>query len=74
MATDVTLYTGYTQKNGAVSKIHKNVHNVRIWGTEQPHAQIEHQRDSPKINVFCAVSREKVHGPFFFPDATVTGD
>jgi hypothetical protein len=28
--------------------------NVRIWGTEQPHAQIEHQRDSPKINVFCS--------------------
>jgi hypothetical protein len=51
-----------------------NVHSVHIWGTEQPHAQIEHQRNSPKINVFCAVSRKKVHGPFFFPDATVTGD
>jgi hypothetical protein len=47
--------------------------NVCIWGTEQPHAQIEHQRDSPKVNVFCAVSREKVHGPFFFTEATVTG-
>ena len=32
-----------------------NVHNFRIWGTEQPHAQIQHQRDSPKVNVFCAV-------------------
>ena len=51
-----------------------NVHNVRIWGTEQLHAQIEHRHDSPKINVFCAVSRKKVHSPFFFPDATVTGD
>ena len=51
-----------------------NRHNVHIWGTEQPHAQIEHQRDSPKVNVFCAVSREKVHGPFFFTEATVTGD
>lgn len=49
-------------------------HNVRIWGTEQSHAQIEHQRDSPKVIVFCAVSREKVHGPFFFTEATVTGD
>jgi hypothetical protein len=28
-------------------------HNVLIWGTVQPHAQI----DSPKVNVFCAVSR-----------------
>ena len=51
-----------------------NVHNVRNWGTEQPHAQIEHQRESPEVNVFCAVSCEKVHGPFFFTEATVTGD
>jgi len=43
-----------------------NVHNFRIWGTEQPHAQIEHRRDSPKVNVSCAVSRKKVQGPFFF--------
>jgi hypothetical protein len=26
-------------------------HNVRIWGIVQPHAQTEHQRDSPKVNV-----------------------
>ena len=51
-----------------------NVHNFRIWGTEQPHAQIEHRRDSPKVNVSCAVSRKKVHGPFFFNEATVTED
>jgi hypothetical protein len=44
-------------------------YNVRIWGTEQPHAQIEHQRDSTKINVFCAMSRDKMHDPFFFPEA-----
>jgi len=52
----------------------ENRHNVRIWGTEQPHAQIEHQRDYPKVSVSCAVSREKLHGPFFFTEATVTGD
>jgi hypothetical protein len=46
-------------------------HNVHIWGTEQPYTQIEHSR---KVNVFCAVSREKLHGPFFFTEATVTGD
>jgi len=51
-----------------------NVHNVCIWGTEQPHTQIQHQRDSPKVNVFFAVSCKKVHGPFFFTEATVTGD
>jgi hypothetical protein len=46
---------------------------VRIWGTEQPHAQIEHLRDSPKVNVFCAVSREQMHGAFLSTEATVTG-
>jgi hypothetical protein len=51
-----------------------NRHNVPTWGAEQPHAQIEHQRDSPKVNIFCAVSREELHNIFFFAEATVTGD
>ena len=51
-----------------------NRHNVRIWALEQPHATVEHQRDSPKINVFCAISRKKVYGPFFFEENTVTGN
>jgi hypothetical protein len=33
-----------------------NSHIVRIWGTEDPHATMQHVRDSPKVNVFCAVS------------------
>jgi hypothetical protein len=33
-----------------------NRHNVRIWGTENPHTILEHERDSPKLNVFCAIS------------------
>jgi hypothetical protein len=37
-----------------------NRHNVRICGTERPHAQIQ-QCDSPEVNVFYAVSREKMH-------------
>jgi hypothetical protein len=40
-----------------------NRHSVRIWGTE-------HQRDSPKVNVLCAASHEKVHSPFFFTEVT----
>ena len=44
-----------------------NRHNDHFWGTEQPHAQIEDRCDSPKANVFCAVSREKLHGQIFFP-------
>jgi hypothetical protein len=37
-----------------------NRRNVRIWGSENPHAYVEHQLDSPKVNVFCAISSQKV--------------
>lgn len=50
-----------------------NRHNVRVWGSENPHAYVEHVRDSPKVNVFCAISREAVYGPFFFAETTVNG-
>jgi hypothetical protein len=50
-----------------------NCHNVRIWGTENPHVTVEHVRASPKVNVFCAVASCKVYGPFFFAEPTVTG-
>ena len=54
--------------NGKVNK-----HNVRIWGEENPHATIDRERDSPKVNMFCAISKNHVHGPFFFEE-NVTGD
>jgi hypothetical protein len=52
--------------SGAVNRC-----SVRIWGSENPHAYVEHQRDCPKVNVFCAVSSQKVYGPFFFDDETL---
>lgn len=50
-----------------------NRHNVWIWGSEQPWQIIEHVRDSPKLNVFTAICRMKLYGPFFFSERTVTG-
>lgn len=50
-----------------------NKHNVRIWGTENPLEIVQHERASPKINVFCAKSTQKVYGPFFFCEDTVMG-
>jgi len=47
--------------------------NVRIWGSGNPHAYVEHQSDSPEVNVFCAISSQKVCDPFFFAEETVTG-
>ena len=46
---------------------------VRIWGSENSHVYVEHHCDSPKVNVFCAISSQKVYGPFFFAEETVTG-
>ncbi|PNF20161.1 hypothetical protein B7P43_G00613 [Cryptotermes secundus] len=50
-----------------------NRHNVRLWGTENPRAIVALERDSPKLNVFCAMSQTKLYGPFFFCEKTVTG-
>jgi hypothetical protein len=50
-----------------------NIRNVRIWGTESPKSVVEVARDSPKVNVLCAVSTLKLYSPFFFSEETVTG-
>ncbi|GBN20652.1 hypothetical protein AVEN_224430-1 [Araneus ventricosus] len=49
-----------------------NCHNARVWGTELPHVIVEKGRDSPKVNVFCAISKTKLYGPFFFIEQGVT--
>jgi hypothetical protein len=46
--------------------------NCRIWGSENPHVSLERVRDSPKVILFCALSKERVYGPFFL-ETTVTG-
>lgn len=52
---------------------HVNTHYVCIWGFEHLHDMVQLQQDSSKLNVFCAISRQKVYGPFFFGEATVIG-
>jgi hypothetical protein len=49
-----------------------NQYNIRIWGSENPHAMFEHTQVTPKVNVVCAVSKQ-MFGPFFFAKRTVTG-
>ena len=51
-----------------------NKHNTRIWGTEHPHAIQEHVRDSPKVNVFCAILKKCVYRPFFSEETTVNSE
>jgi hypothetical protein len=38
-----------------------NTHNCRIWGSENPRVSLEHVCDNPKVNVFCALSKERVY-------------
>ena len=49
-------------------------HNVRIWGSENPHATKELQRDSPKVNVWCGIMCNRIIGPFFFHEASITAN
>ncbi|PSN39394.1 hypothetical protein C0J52_22688 [Blattella germanica] len=43
----------------------------RIIFSDESTFHLSHVRDSPKINVFCAVSHTKMYGPFFFAEPTV---
>ena len=40
---------------------------------EQPNEFIEWQRDSPKVNVWLGLMKDKIYGPFIFAGNIVTG-
>ena len=42
-----------------------NRQNLRIWSTENPHEFRQHIRDTPRLNVWCAMARNQIIGPFF---------
>ena len=46
---------------------------MRTLGSENLHETVEHVRDSPNLNFFCALRSVKMHGPFFFAEPTVPG-
>ena len=50
-----------------------NRHNCRIWGDENPCELYEHERDSPKVSVWCGLAANQIYGPFFFDERTVNG-
>ena len=43
-----------------------NRSNCRIWSKSNPKAIREHERDSPKLVIWCAMSSTGLIGPFFF--------
>jgi hypothetical protein len=50
--------------------VHRN--KVRIWANECPHDFVEHERDSPEVYVWCALTRDRVLGPYFFAERIAT--
>ena len=42
--------------------------NSRIWSTEKPTEVYEYQDNTPKVNVWCAMSSNCIIGPYFFDD------
>jgi hypothetical protein len=44
-------------------------HNLIIWGSQNLHQVVERLRNSPKVNVICAVSRTQVYGTFFLAES-----
>ena len=57
------------QTNGKVNR-----QNVCIWSEKNLHATIARGRDSPKLDVFCAISKNNIHDSFFFEGGNVTGE
>ena len=39
-----------------------NIHNLRIWSSENLHVTSEFERDSPKLNVWCGIMRDTIIG------------
>jgi hypothetical protein len=50
-----------------------NTHNCRIWDSENPRVSLEHVRNSPKVTMFCALSKERIYALFFFMEMAITG-
>lgn len=46
---------------------HVNKHNMRYWSAVNPKELHQKPLHSPKVTVWCAVSTERIFGPYFSP-------
>jgi hypothetical protein len=51
-----------------------NRHDCVIWGREPPREYLQRERDSPKLNVCCALTYEIDIGPFSFEKNIITSN
>lgn len=50
-----------------------NKRYIRYWSENNPHVTIERVMKSPRLNVWCAMSKNQLIRPFLFQDDTVDG-
>ena len=48
-----------------------NRHNLKIWGSENPHDTRGLEWDFLKPNVWCGIMHDKIIGPFFFDEKSI---
>ena len=51
---------------------HTCSHNSSIWTNEQPHIAVELKHNIPKVNVWLGLNLQRICGPLFFAEATIT--
>ncbi|GFN83691.1 LOW QUALITY PROTEIN: hypothetical protein PoB_001019700 [Plakobranchus ocellatus] len=73
MENDPDLLSKIIFSDEATFHLSGKMNNVRIWGTQNPHATLEFECNSPKMNVYCAITERAVDGPFFFEGLSITG-
>jgi hypothetical protein len=67
MDTSIAQGLGFSDEASFHTSGKVNLHNPRVWATEN-HVTLKHERDSPKVNVYCVVSRsEKSTARFSLP-------
>jgi hypothetical protein len=55
-----SLIFGYESRYNISGKV--NTHNCRICSRKNARVSLEHIPDSPKVKMFCALSKERVYG------------
>ena len=49
-----------------------NRHNTRFWGEENPKEIAETKRFSPHLNIWVAITKSAIFGPYFFEEDNLT--
>jgi hypothetical protein len=49
----------------------ERAHITLSFGEQNPHVSYELERATPKVKVWCGVTRDKVYGSFIFAEETV---